>query len=90
MAMIGSCDSFVTNDSGLMHVGAALQVKLVAIFGSTNPVTTGPFSDNSVVIRKELSCSPCLKPQCKKEFECMMKISVDEVFQEVSRQLGGS
>lgn len=87
MALIGLCDSFVTNDSGLMHVAAALKTPLVAIFGSTNPVTTGPFSENGVVIRKDLSCSPCLKTHCKTDFECMTDISVDEVFQTVKNIL---
>lgn len=79
MALIDCCDAFVTNDSGLMHVGAALKTPLVAIFGSTNPVTTGPFSANSVVVRKEgLDCSPCLKTHCKTNFECM-DLSVNEI-----------
>jgi heptosyltransferase-2 len=87
LAVIKECHGFVTNDSGLMHVGAALKTPLVAIFGSTNHITTGPFSNNSVVLRKELSCSPCLKPDCRKNFECMMRIGVDEVFSHVCKLL---
>jgi heptosyltransferase-2 len=87
MAMIDACDCFVTNDSGLMHVGAALNTPLVAIFGSTNHVTTGPFSKNSIVLRKELPCSPCLKTHCKTDFKCMLTIEADEVFDKVSELL---
>jgi len=88
IACIQACTAFVTNDSGLMHVGAALATSLVAIFGSTNPVTTGPFSDNSVVVRKELACSPCLKTHCKTDFECMEGISVEVVIGKVETLLG--
>lgn len=86
MALIASCDAFVTNDSGLMHVAAAVKTPLAAIFGSTDHVATGPFADNAVVIRKEIDCSPCLKPDCDKGFACMEAIAVDEVF-EVVREI---
>jgi heptosyltransferase-2 len=87
MALIGACDAFVTNDSGLMHVAAACRTPLVAIFGSTDPVATGPFSDRAVVVRKELDCQPCLKPRCRADFRCMTEIGVDEIFAEVQRLL---
>ncbi|RJX27156.1 MAG: lipopolysaccharide heptosyltransferase II [Desulfurivibrio sp.] len=79
MALIAICDAFVTNDSGLMHVGAATKTPLVAIFGSTDAVATGPFSDRAVVLQKELDCRPCLKKNCKADFRCMLDISVAEV-----------
>ncbi|MDR2551044.1 MAG: lipopolysaccharide heptosyltransferase II [Desulfobulbus sp.] len=88
MALIGECDVFVTNDSGLMHVAAALHTPLVAIFGSTDHVATGPFSDNAVIIRKPLPCSPCKKSHCpEKHFRCMKLIDSDEVGQAVLRIL---
>lgn len=87
MGLISRLDLLVTNDSGLMHVGAALDVPLVAIFGSTNPVTTGPFSTNSMVVRHELPCSPCLKRSCPTDFGCMLGIGVEEVFQACLQQL---
>lgn len=79
MAVIGKCHCFVTNDSGLMHVGAALKTPLVALFGSTNSVTTGPFSDNAVILNKNLPCSPCMKTHCETDFRCMYEITPDEV-----------
>ncbi|MBI5556566.1 MAG: lipopolysaccharide heptosyltransferase II [Deltaproteobacteria bacterium] len=88
MALISVCDAFVTNDSGLMHVGAATGTPLVAIFGSTDAVATGPFSDRAVVLQKELGCRPCLKKECKADFRCMLDISVEEVEQAVQKLLG--
>jgi heptosyltransferase-2 len=79
MAIIGLCNVFITNDSGLMHVAAAQQTPLVAIFGSTDAVATGPFSEQSLVVQKQLDCSPCLKTHCPTNFECMRGITVDEV-----------
>jgi heptosyltransferase-2 len=80
MALIEGCDLFVTNDSGLMHVAAALQVPVIAIFGSTNPVTTGPYSPRSRVVRTPLACSPCLKPQCPEgHLQCMVAVDVEMV-----------
>jgi len=80
MALIEKCDLFITNDSGLMHVAAALDVPLIAVFGSTNPVTTGPLSRNSRIVRAPLECSPCLRPECPKgHLNCMDLISVESV-----------
>lgn len=80
LACIDQCDVFVTNDSGLMHVAAALNTPLTAIFGSTDHVATGPYSEQAVVIRQPLSCSPCMKTHCPREhFKCMEQIRVAEV-----------
>lgn len=88
MALIRCCHVFVTNDSGLMHVAAALETPTVAIFGSTDHIATGPFSKKAVVIRKEMACSPCLQSQCpQKHLDCLEKISSQEVYAEVARQL---
>ncbi len=83
MALIAACDAFVTNDSGLMHVGAALNTPLVAIFGSTDSVATGPFSRQAEVIEKNIACKPCLKKECASGFSCMLDISVDDVFKKL-------
>ncbi|MDA8165176.1 MAG: lipopolysaccharide heptosyltransferase II [Desulfobacteraceae bacterium] len=87
MALIEVCDAFVTNDSGLMHVAAALRTPLTAIFGSTDAVATGPHSLRAVVIQKDLPCRPCLKPECKEDFACMEGIGVEEVLAAVLRLL---
>jgi len=88
MALIKYCELFITNDSGLMHVAAALHVPLIAIFGSTNPETTGPWDPNSRIVRISTECSPCLKPDCpENHLNCMKQIDVDMVFQVVKEIL---
>jgi len=79
MALISRCHAFITNDSGLMHVAGALNMPTVAIFGSTNPVTTSPPGNRNIIIRKPVDCSPCLKTDCPTDFRCMNLIGVDEV-----------
>lgn len=82
MALIQSCSIFLTNDSGPMHIGAALKVPLLALFGSTNDVTTGPYNFGKV-IHKHVECSPCYKRVCPIDFRCMKRIEVDEVYKEL-------
>ncbi|MGZ3607631.1 MAG: lipopolysaccharide heptosyltransferase II [Syntrophales bacterium] len=81
IGVISRCSLFISNDSGLMHVAGALNIPTVAIFGSTNPVTTSPVGERSVIICKGASCSPCLKETCPTDFRCMDMISVEEVCQ---------
>ncbi|MBI4643744.1 MAG: tetraacyldisaccharide 4'-kinase [Deltaproteobacteria bacterium] len=69
----------ITNDSGLMHAAAALGTPLVAIFGSTDPVATGPFTDRATVLHHPLPCSPCFQRTCDREYQCLLDISVAEV-----------
>ncbi|MFZ7110082.1 MAG: lipopolysaccharide heptosyltransferase II, partial [Desulfatiglandales bacterium] len=85
MALISRCRLFVTNDSGLMHIASALSVPTVAVFGSTNPVATGPRSQNAVVIQHKTECSPCLKPRCPGDFGCMLGVEADQVWNELLR-----
>jgi heptosyltransferase-2 len=88
MALIEKCRLFITNDSGLMHVAAALDVPLVAVFGSTNPITTGPMGRNSRIVQVPLECSPCLRPECPEgHLNCMNRISVDMVFKVVKEMV---
>ena len=88
IALISMCNLFITNDSGLMHVAAALDIPLIAIFGSTNPVTTGPKGLNSRIVRIPVECSPCLKPECPKgHLKCMDQIDVNMVFDVVKEIL---
>jgi heptosyltransferase-2 len=88
MALIERCELFITNDSGLMHVAAALNVPLVAVFGSTNPVATGPLGPNSKVVQAAVPCSPCLSSECPEgHLKCMDQIDVDRVFDVVKEML---
>jgi heptosyltransferase II len=79
MALIERCDFFLSNDSGPMHIAAAFGVPLVAIFGSTDHRTTYPFSGNSVVVRKDFECAPCLKRECPTDHRCMKAVLAEDV-----------
>lgn len=86
IALINCCKIFLTNDSGPMHIAAALGVKLLALFGSTNEVKTGPYPQGKV-IHKHVECSPCYKRVCPIDFRCMKRISADEVYEELKKML---
>lgn len=80
LALVSRCELFLSNDSGLMHVAAALRIPQVALFGSTDPQKTAPLNDKAVVIHPEgISCTPCFKRECPEDLECMKAITVDEV-----------
>jgi heptosyltransferase-2 len=87
MALMARCRLFISNDSGLMHVAAALGVPTVAIFGSTNPVATSPPGRDNVIIHKDVACSPCLKTHCPTDFQCMDLIGVDDIYEAAVRML---
>lgn len=70
---------FIGNDSGLMHIAGALNIPTVAVFGSTNPVTTSPVGEKTIIVRKEVPCSPCLEKTCPTDFRCMDAVTVDDV-----------
>jgi heptosyltransferase II len=86
--LIKDCTVFVTNDSGPMHIAAAFGVPLVALFGSTDEIVTGPYGQSQSVINKHVSCSPCLKRKCPIDFRCMTQISVAEVALSIRKKLG--
>lgn len=85
MALIGCCRAFVTNDSGLMHVAAALDIPQAAIIGPTDAVATGPVNDASRQIQAAGSCerAPCLLPHCPLDHRCMTAIEVVTVYNAV-------
>jgi heptosyltransferase-2 len=88
MGIVGRCNIFITNDSGLMHVSAALGVPTVAVFGSTDHIATGPRGIKTKIIKHDINCSPCLKPECPTDFKCMLSITVEEVWSEMENILG--
>lgn len=89
MALIQACDIFLTNDSGPMHIASALGTPLLALFGSTSDVATGPYQGGRV-IHKHVECSPCYKRTCPIDFRCMTRIGVDEVYKELKAMLPDS
>lgn len=91
IALINNARLIITNDSGPMHISAALNRPTVAIFGPTDPEITGPYKwkekNNISVINAKVDCSPCRKKKRCDHLSCMMKISVDGVREEVMRLL---
>jgi heptosyltransferase-2 len=85
--LLERCHLLITNDTGTMHVAAAVGTPVVALFGSTDPVTTGPWGDEHVVVKKDVACSPCWKRVCPTDHRCMELISVEEVEELVDDQL---
>ena len=69
---LGRCPVLLTNDTGPMHMAAALAVPVVAVFGPTNPAKFGPFTSLATVLRHEAPCPHCGEP-------CIHSVSVDEV-----------
>lgn len=82
--LMARCDAVVSNDSGLMHVAAALGKPLVAIYGSSDPHHTPPMSNAAVVLYQGLACSPCFKRECplkapNEHLACLKNIAPIEV-----------
>ena len=80
IALIGMSKAVVSNDSGLMHIAAALQIPQVAIFGSSDPAHTPPLSDRAKIIWLNMSCSPCHKRVCPLgHLRCLKDILPEQV-----------
>ena len=89
MALVRRCGLFITNDTGPMHVSAALGVPTLAVFGSTDPVATGPFGERHAYVRELVNCGPCLKRTCPLEhFECMERMSPGKVLSKAKGMIG--
>jgi heptosyltransferase II len=85
---LAQCRLLLTNDSGPMHLAAALGKPVVAIFGSTEPSLTGPDvagGSRHVLLRHQPACSPCFLRACPIDFRCMTAIAVEEVVAAVGR-----
>lgn len=88
IGILQQCRLLVTNDTGTMHLAAALGVPTVSIFGSTEPVLTGPLGDNHHIVRHHVSCSPCFKRECPfGHYDCMTGVTPEQVESAVIRAL---
>lgn len=90
MAVLGNSSVCLTNDSGGMHLAAAMACRGVAVFGSTNPDATGPVGGSWIVL-KDTDCNPCFARRCKREDEfqytCLKAIKPPEVIEALTRVL---
>lgn len=86
MALLKLCRIVLTNDTGPMHLAAALGVPVVVPFGSTSPELTGPISSAGIrhqLIKSDAPCAPCFLRECPIDFRCMLGINVERVVQAV-------
>lgn len=90
MALLKRCALFVGNDSGIMHLAAAANIPMVALFGPQSPVKFGPWSFQARVMYRDFPCSPCkqkffteCEPSSRMRPACVEAIRVDDVFREV-------
>jgi heptosyltransferase-2 len=70
---------FLTNDSGAMHIASALGVPTVAVFGPTNPATTGPAGPWARIVSNPVDCAPCLLRECPIDHRCMTRVRDESV-----------
>jgi heptosyltransferase-2 len=84
--LLARCGAFVSNDSGAMHLAAAIGVPVAAIFGPTDDRVTAPLGDHDVLIH-QVFCRPCMLRDCPIDHRCMTGITVDAVFGAVSTRL---
>lgn len=87
MAVIAKCDLFVTNDSGPMHIAAAFDKPIVAIFGSTDYHRTYPLATKTRIVTRDADCAPCHHRECPTDHRCMTSVTVDDVFGAVNELL---
>jgi len=87
-ALLARAALFITNDSGPMHIAAAVQTPVLALFGPTDPKIYGPLGSQHRVVRLELPCSPCMKGFCRiHSHDCMKLLEVGRVFETACQML---
>lgn len=88
-ALLKGAKLLVTNDSAPLHLGCAVGVKVLALFGPTDPRKYGPTGEFDIVMNERLSCAPCERAACKHNYECMKLILPDKVFEAAKMMLEG-
>jgi heptosyltransferase-2 len=78
--LLASCESVVSNDSGLMHIAAAVNCNVIALYGSTSPEYTPPLTHKVHILQTDIECRPCFKKQCQYgHLKCLTELSVQQV-----------
>jgi heptosyltransferase II len=78
-ALLSQCHLFLGNDSGAMHVAAAVGLPVVAVFGPTDPLGTAPVTPRCSVVQQKPYCSPCFLRRCPTDHRCMKQVTPDMV-----------
>ena len=86
VGVVARCAAFVSNDSGAMHIAAALRVPLTAVFGPTDERVTAPAGGADVLVR-DVFCRPCMLRECPIDHRCMKRIDADTVLRSVTAHL---
>jgi heptosyltransferase-2 len=82
--LMSLCDTIISNDSGLMHIAAALDKKLIAIYGSSDPHHTPPMHPDAVIEYLNLNCSPCFKRECPLgHLNCLKQLSPTAIIKSI-------
>lgn len=90
-AALKACDAVLTNDTGPMHLAAAVGTKVVVPFGSTSPELTGPGLPGDArhhIVRGQAPCAPCFQRECPIDFRCMTSIAAEEVVSSMMKAMG--
>jgi heptosyltransferase-2 len=78
-ALLSQCHLFIGNDSGAMHVAAAVGLPVVAVFGPTDPFGTAPVTPRCSIVQEKPYCSPCFLRRCPTDHRCMTRVAADAV-----------
>jgi heptosyltransferase II len=84
-----NCDLLLTNDTGTMHLATLLRVPTISIFGSTEPLRTGPLGRGHRIFRHHVECSPCFLRECPLDFRCMHAVTSAEVTGAIQQMISG-
>jgi len=79
IGVLAESSLMITNDSGPMHIAAALGIPTIAIFGSTDERVTAPYGPRTRIVKHPVECSPCLLRECPIDHRCMNRVSVEDV-----------
>ncbi|WP_059122576.1 lipopolysaccharide heptosyltransferase II [Vibrio sp. MEBiC08052] len=85
--LLACCHTVVSNDSGLMHVAAAVNCHIIAIYGSSSPQYTPPLAENVITLNTDIECRPCFQRECPYgHLNCLKQLTPDQVIRQIKHQ----